>query len=477
MFHIFDRYKINKSKKMSVSSVKEFVTNGGKFEELKPKAEENGLLVRELKAYEYSKSLYLLASKEAVGVSKLHDSANGAIFEKDSNSLVAECVNLLYEDLEPEELNTLLKEGCETEKVMNDEGQDIYSDNPVNYHIEFAEDGTMIRLYNFKGEWHTATTKCIDARNSYWLTDNYSFNEMFYDGLQAPDLPNQLNPDYTYCFILKHPLNRLVMKHNTAELVFVSKINNSTGKETLVLDQEHQGEAELYKQVKQTVILPCTIEDTYTVTENWADSMEYEETRTVTVETSTQTNTNWTKQELDNMIARAEASGFKGILLVKHNGDTGKYTRIMYETKWYKEIKDVKGNTPNVEKRWLELYREDDIEKSKRFVSVYPEYYQKFRDLEELLKSTVNELYKTYLQTHVFKDYRIDESNKYFKSVKRLHGIYMRSKSEERPKGEPITYDKTLDLFKSFEVHVMTKLMGLEQRPNKERRRIVKRKP
>lgn len=438
----------------------------GEFEEVKKSIEAKGMLVRELKAYDYSKSLYLLASKEYVGVSELTDRLNGIMLEKGTNKVVAECVDMLYDDLKVEELNELLMKGYK-EKETNDQGEDVYSDDTLEYKIEYAEDGTMIRLYNYKDEWHTATTKCIDARNSYWVTDKYSFDEMFYDAVDR-DVIQKLDKNFTYCFVLKHPLNRLVVKHDKAEVVFVSKIQNKNGKETLELDLTHIGEAELYETVSRSRVLPEIIEDSYLVTSNWGDSMD-EETRTMNVETSTRTNVNWTREELNNLLKIGDEK-VKGILFVKLDRETGRYKRVLYESDLYKELKEIKGNTPNVEKRWIELYKEDKKSELVKFESVYREYSEKFRDLENRFEKVIREIYREYIKTHVYREYRLDETSDYYKSVKRVHGVYMRTKTDDNPKGTPMTLQKVSEIIKDFKVHVITKLMGLEQRPNKEKR-------
>jgi hypothetical protein len=416
-------------------------------------------VVRELKAKEYTRKLYLLMENSP------GNKLNGVIKEKETNKVVGECIDSLYENIDVKELNEILKpKGQDTQE----DGLNQYESEPLSHHIEMAEDGTLIRLYNYENEWHTATSKCIDAEYSYWLSDNYSFDKMFKDALEIDY--TELNPRMTYNFILKHPLNRLVLKHNKASLVFVCKINNETGEEHLQLDSE----IGLVEKVERLTVLPKVLESSYKVTENWADSIDdFEETRNVILEMHTRENIDWTEYELEQILRTYSG---KGLVFVKYNFDTKRYTRILYETEFYKELKEIKGNTPNVDKRWLELYKEKEYEKLEKFRKVYPEYNEKFEKLEERLKNLVTEIYSVYLNTHVFRKYQIDDTNNLFKSVKRLHGVYMRSKTEENKRGEPITYEKTLSMVLGFDIHILMKLLEIEQRPNKERKmRILKR--
>lgn len=437
-------------------SIKEL---NGTFQEVKKNMEENGILVRELKAKEYTRKLYLLMAGDK------GNRLNGLIVEKETNKVVAECIDSLYENIDINELNELLKP--KGEDSVSEDGLNSYLKEPISHHIELAEDGTLVRLYNYDGEWHTATSKCIDAEYSYWLSDTYSFDKMFKDAVDIEY--SELDARMTYNFILKHPLNRLVLKHSKASVTFVSKVNNKTGQEHLKLDSE----LSLIEKVDTTSILPKVLESAYQVTESWADSIdEFEETRNITLEMHTRENLDWTESEMSQLLSTFYG---KGIVFVKYNFDTKRYTRVLYESDSYKELKEIKGNTPNVDKRWLELYKEKEYEKLSKFRLVYPEYNEKFTELEKRFKTLVMEIYNVYLNTHVFRKYHIDDTNPLFKSVKRLHGVYMRSKTEENKRGDVITYETTLSMIESFDIRILMKLLKIEQRPNKEKVRILKR--
>jgi hypothetical protein len=434
----------------------------GTFEEVKANSVESGVLVRELNAKEYTRNLYLLMSKEQ------GDRKNGVIVEKETNKVVGECMDSLYENPSVKELNEILRPKGED---YVEDGLNRYEMEPMRFHMEVAEDGTLLRLYNYKGEWHTATSKCIDAEYSYWLSDKYSFDKMFNDVLGDEMEYEELDPNMTYNFILKHPLNRLVLKHSKASLVFVSKVNKETGEETLKLDRE----VKLNEKVEKLVVLPKVVESMYQVTESWADSIDsFEETRNVILETHTRENIDWTKEEIDKVLSGMH--GYKGLMFVKYNFDTKRYTRVLYDTDWYRELKDIKGNTPNVEQRWLELYKDCDYMRLDKFELEYPEYKPKFRKLYDDVVCLVSMIYEVYLDTHVFRKYKIDDTDRLSKSVKRLHGVYMRSKTDLNKKGTSITYEIADNLVKSFDVKILMKLLGLESRPNKEKKyRILKR--
>ncbi len=95
--------------------------------------------------------------------------------------------------------------------------------------VKYTDDGTTVRLYFYNDKWYTATTKCMDARYSKFSSE-YSFDEMFWDVFPKTAL-DSLDKNCTYIFILRHTLNRIVLKYNKDSLVFISRVDNQTGTE------------------------------------------------------------------------------------------------------------------------------------------------------------------------------------------------------------------------------------------------------
>ena len=85
---------------------------------------------------------------------------------------------------------------------------------------------TIIRLYNYNNKWSTATTRCMDAKDSFW-SSNKTFDAMFWE-IFDEKLIAELNTNFTYLFVLLHEENRIVVRHKLNTLVYVSKIDNTT---------------------------------------------------------------------------------------------------------------------------------------------------------------------------------------------------------------------------------------------------------
>lgn len=91
---------------------------------------------------------------------------------------------------------------------------------------EYCEDGTVIRLYNYEGKWITATSKCLDAKNSYW-SSNSSFDQLFWETFEGDT--QSWDVEYSYNYILKHIDNRIVVPYSKNTLVYVNRVLTSTG--------------------------------------------------------------------------------------------------------------------------------------------------------------------------------------------------------------------------------------------------------
>ena len=74
-------------------------------------------------------------------------------------------------------------------------------------------EGTMINVFwNEKiGDWDIATKSNIGARCHYNVLIKETFRYMFLDTMNKVDLDfEDLNKNYSYCFIMQHPKNRIV---------------------------------------------------------------------------------------------------------------------------------------------------------------------------------------------------------------------------------------------------------------------------
>lgn len=437
-------------------NVYDFVKSQSKeFEKLKESVKLGGLRVRELNATETLKGLYLLIGDSERG-DILNESANGQIFEKGTNKLVCAAQYRVYENVDLTVLNDALK--SQPDRFEYDEcgnKVNMYEFEPYPTCLEYAEDGTMIRVYNYKGVWYTATTRCIDGEYSYWEKRENSFKRLFED-VFGTDY-SKLDEKLTYFFILRHPLNRLVVKHIEASLVFISTINNESLEEVFTSDLD-------FARSECIQIEEFSTRYSYTAEEivDWAD----EESESVLVDktiecvTNARENVNWTMEEISSFMAKSFDNDKKGIMFVKFDYKTGYYKRYLYETPMYRMFKELKGNVPNILERYLELYLKSYSE-SVMFKRLFDENISEFNNIELKLEYFVKDLLKTYIETHVRHAYKLDETHKYSRSLKQLHAIYRNSQTKENVKGVSIREPQVWEWVKKLSTRVLMTLLDI----------------
>lgn len=142
--------------------------------------------------------------------------ANGVIFEKETNTPVHLSFEKCYDGITG---------------YSSEENKDLFPKEKLdNYTIEKFEEGSLIKLYFYKGEWKVSTSRHIDASRNFW-TSKKSFFQLFNESVNNPDFYDTLDTGYCYTYILQHPENRLTYKIDTPRAILVNKVNLSTLKE------------------------------------------------------------------------------------------------------------------------------------------------------------------------------------------------------------------------------------------------------
>lgn len=94
-------------------------------------------------------------------------------------------------------------------------------------------DGSMIKLFWYKGGWHFATSSTCDAKDASVQGDkDLTYADVIARAENIKDIPfDQLNRDYTYIFELVSPLTQVVIKYEMTSLFFLAARNVVTGEE------------------------------------------------------------------------------------------------------------------------------------------------------------------------------------------------------------------------------------------------------
>lgn len=356
--------------------------NGKTFIQVKETLEKENIRVRE------TDDLYLLISNETV--TPLDIICNGIILEKETNRVICTPQNKLLE----------------IDAKNQEEQIHILLDISSKMRMEYCEDATRVSLYNYKNKWFTSTTKCIDAKTSFW-SSNKSFDELFWE-IFDNDFIDVLDPEFTFTFLLIHKDNRIVVNHKFNNLIYVNRINNNT-----------------------------QIED-YT-------NIFYKDTPKRTIRRTKEINGYTINFPLDNYFLPNK----RGIIIkFLINNSWLSYQYDFYD---YSKIKEIRGNVPLISMRYLELLSNPLL------LSQLELYYSEKNFLFASIKHQIEKLYKDvhqlYFNSHVKHNITIYEVHPLFRTLKQLHANY-------KNKGIPITLEEVKNKINSLDKHVIKKLLG-----------------
>lgn len=373
---------------ININNIESLISNNT-FDTIKSTVNEYGIEVRTLKEDESDlNNLYLLITdKNVKDLTPLQMECNGLIFEKNTNKVICMAQNKF----------NLIDDTFELPDKKN--------------RIEYCEDGTVIRLYNYNKKWYTATSRCIDARKSYWSSDK-TFNDMFLEIMNNSEYDiNDLDTTYTYSFILIHKDNRIVVDHKYNNLIYINRINNVTKEEDFTNYFYNDNPRRCIRRTKQIDIK------------------------------------NGINYPLDNFYQYDK----RGVIIKSYDESTNSWKLYQYDFNLYNKIKEIRGNVPLIRMRYLELLNEP--EKLELLETYYPENIMVFT----MIKHSINKLYKDvhnlYYQSHIKHSITIEESHKFYRTLKQLHGIF-------KKQGTIITLDQVVKKINSYDKRIIKTLLG-----------------
>jgi hypothetical protein len=372
---------------MDFSNLLTFVGNKT-LEEVKKEADSHRVMVKECKNVDLQ-NLYLLAlDRELDGEKELtafQRQCNGMILEKETNKVVCACQSKI-KDVTAEEIKQMI------------------SNKETKKRFEYCEDGTIIRLYNYNDNWYTATTRCIDAKYSFWTSEK-TFDDMFWDVFDKKLLVD-LNKNSTYVFILLHKENRIVVRHNANLLVFISEIQN----ETLV--ENYSNIFYNVYGIKRPKLVGYVDLERHSINEYFHPMK-------------------------------------RGIVVKVFENNTWTTNKVDFEN--YHAIKSVRGNVPQIRMRFLELL--DDPSSLDELQKYYNEHYVMFNLIKSSLMKLVRTVHKLYIESHVKHTVTVTEDNMYYRTLKQLHAQY-------KTTNKPIKYDDVQNKLFSLDKKVLKNFLG-----------------
>lgn len=327
--------------------------------------------------------------------------------DKYFNEMSTQCRGLIYDN----ELNEIRCFPPERATSYDKFFQNLEHDNIEfkNILVEDFIDGTMVNVFYDKSQKkHLISTRSRIGADCYWSSDK-TFSEMFYEVATQQGLNfSSFHQDICFTFVLVHPNNRIVVKHQKADLILVSARRlYSDHYENLDL-VEIQNE---YKQNGIDVKIP--IRYSFNTVEEMQEHLEQQDL---------------TKQ------------GF----VLKH-----KNMRTKIRNSKYAHVKSMKSNTPFLINTYLELRKKRKVD---QFLKHFEEYKDIFREFQEEIHSITYEIYNWYVNCHKIRQYNVKEIPYQYKPhCRNLHNMY--KKSVENKNKKPIKLNDVISYVNNLPVH------------------------
>jgi hypothetical protein len=277
--------------------------------------------------------------------------------------------------------------------------QNFQSKYPIineNIYINEIIEGTMIQLFydSRKGSWEIATKGAIGG--DYWfyrtqypdsgIHDSFSqktFRSMFLDVFPPLETFDKFPKNYCYQFILQHPDNHIVLNllKPSIYLVGVYEISGKTAK----------------------VVMPTTYEtwDYFTAIESLLFPRRFSVT---------------SYDEITENYCSCQ-SDYKMIGCMITHLETGE--RMVIENRTYSEVRELRGNHPNLQYQYLCLRRMDKVTD---FLGYFPQYKKIFYKFYKQYCNFLTNLHQSYLTYYIQKS-GVKISKKYFPLIYRIHHI------------------------------------------------------
>jgi len=311
------------------------------------------------------KDLYMLYfSEDADFNNKIVRQATGMILEKDTNKVIHYSFEKTYEGF------TGRFNLCSTDAFP--------LENLKNFTVEPYFEGSIVKLFYYKGQWNIATSKSINASNNTW-TSKKSFKILFEECVKYSyncyyeEFENTLDKDFFHTFLIQHPENKLVSNVGTPCLFYINKVNKETLKETRM----EKGLFEL-------------------------DINEFKQ-----------------KLEVGNIDIN--------YIIYIENEDKSTTTRVKLLTGDFYNKFFLRGNHPEILIEYLKrVYDNPEIKQEYR--KLFPEEFQRFEYMDSVVNNAIVDIYNLYRERYVIKKQSPDIPKRYEMTIKQLHGQYKRTR-------------------------------------------------
>jgi len=280
-------------------------------------------------------------------------------------------------------------------------------ENENVYYEEFIE-GTMINMFYEKNNdtWEIATRTSVGG-NVYFFNDE-SNKKTFYDMFQEVcdhigfnDYSN-MNKEYVYSFVMKHPDNRIVDPNNEKQLYLIDIYKCNTNNQSYTIDYISTRDNNLENfGLCSSIKMPIQYMNNILNDENLKKSNDYYASHNTPYQ-------------------------IMGIVIKNKNGNRCKIRNPNYEM-----VRKLRGNQPKLQYQYFVLRNANKV---KEYLKYYKENSKKFELYRDQLHLFTMGLFQNYISCYIKKEKPLNEFPEHFRThmYKLHHDIYMQTLKENK---------------------------------------------
>jgi hypothetical protein len=234
-------------------------------------------------------------------------------------------------------------------------------------------EGTMINVF-FDAEqdcWQIATRSRINGNGKFYKTEeNKTFREMFLEAMISTGLKWEMLDDYNcYSFVLQHPNNRIVLKHQKPSLV-LTHIYSVTG----ILEKQYGNainQVDINGKFGDKIVNNCE------VTKPRDFSLP-----------------EFTYKDYEKFYGEESEYDIMGVVFTNEKGER---TKIRNEN--YERVRELRGNNPKIQYQFYNLRKNKRITE---YLHYYPSDTEIFDTYEKQVREFTSELHNHYMNSYVY---------------------------------------------------------------------------
>lgn len=250
-------------------------------------------------------------------------------------------------------------------------------------------EGTMINLFWNGDKWEIATKKRVGAEN-FFFKNTYgvegeppkkTFRQMFLEALGVSDLSSvDFDKSFCYSFVLQHPCNHIVLLVHAPQLYLVSTYKLVGLTYDYVSPRLHP---EYDKFVARNIKVPRNY-DFSSKSKALADDCFISQSNKYTFEDIERLN-------LESIVTNPENSHeIPGLMVIDLLSGL---LRTKFTNPKYSEIKQLRGNHPNLHYHYLMLRKTRTVQEFLNYFPIYEKHFERFLQHFQEFRSRVRSLY------------------------------------------------------------------------------------